>query len=102
MAPSGLIVTATNLGASDGVAASLLGRSRRSEEVISGAAIMKMTSSTSMTSISGVMLISPIGLGRSVRSRRPKAMSGFRVQHLAQVVCEAFQLGLAGADLLAV
>ena len=36
---------------------------------------MKITSSTSMTSISGVMLMSLIGGGPGLRSRRPKAMA---------------------------
>jgi hypothetical protein len=53
-----------------------LGRSRRRLAVMSGAVIMKMTSSTSMTSMSGVMLMSAIGLGLGLRSSRPKAMAG--------------------------
>src|SRR5437870_10782832 len=91
-----------NCGLSLGCAASVLGRSSFRLEVISGAVIMKITSSTSITSISGVMLMSLIGCGPVVRSRRPNAISvsasgGFRRvgDHLAQVVREAFELGLA-------
>ena len=68
-------------------------------EVISGAVIMKMTSRTSITSISGVMLMSLIGCAPGLRSRRPKAMSAasLRVEHhLTQIVREAFKLGLTG------
>ena len=84
------------------LAAATLGRSIFRLDVISGAAIMKITSSTSMTSISGVMLMSLIGCDVGLRSRRPKAMACCRQRaaaselHLAQVVREAFELGLAG------
>ena len=63
-----------NCGVSLGWAASVCGRSSLRLDVISGAVIMKMTSSTSMTSISGVMLMSLIGCAPGVRSSRPKAM----------------------------
>src|SRR5882724_9424643 len=94
---------------SPAVAASVFGRSSLRLEVISGAVIMKITSSTSITSISGVMLMSLIGAGRFARSRRPKAMavwcwsarSRAVHDHLAQVVREAFEVGLARADQLA-
>ena len=43
-------------------------------DVINGAAIMKITSSTSMTSISGVMLMSLIGCDVGLRSNRPNAI----------------------------
>ncbi len=56
------------------VAAATLGSSIFRLEVISGAAIMKITSSTSITSISGVMLMSLMGCDEGLRSRRPKAM----------------------------
>src|SRR5678816_2409924 len=62
-----------NCGVSLGCAASVLGRSSLRLDVISGAVIMKITSSTSMTSISGVMLMSLIGWAPGLRSRRPKA-----------------------------
>src|SRR5687767_6638530 len=102
--PCGSIATETKLGVSVGWAASVFGRSSLRLELISGAVIMKITSSTSITSISGVMLMSLIGDGPLVRSRRPKAMSGrlgLVGDHFAQVVGEAFELGLAGADTLA-
>jgi len=74
--PSLSSATAIDCGASFGCPASVRGRSSLRLEVISGAVIMKITSSTSMTSISGVMLMSLIGCTPGVRSRRPKAMSG--------------------------
>ena len=64
-----------NWGVSLGCAASVCGRSSLRLELISGAVIMKMTSSTSMTSISGVMLMSLIGCARAVRSSRPNAIA---------------------------
>src|SRR4051812_50095279 len=94
-----------NCGVSLGCAASVFGRSSFRLDVISGAVIMKMTSSTSMTSMSGVMLMSLIGCAPGLRSRRPKAMDsggfGGVGDHLAQVVREAFELGLALGDTLA-
>src|ERR1035438_5880397 len=97
-----------NCGVSLGWAASVCGRSSLRLDVMSGAVIMKMTSSTSMTSMSGVMLMPRFGCPRGLRSRRPKAMdrpaSGRRRgvdDHLAQIVGEAFELGLAGGDALA-
>src|SRR3982751_4832995 len=95
-----------NCGVSLGCAASVFGRSSLRLDVISGAVIMKMTSSTSMTSISGVMLMSLIGCAPGLRSRRPKAIcasaAGAAVDdHLSQVVGEAFELGLARGDALA-
>ena len=39
------------------------------------AVMMKITSNTSMTSISGVMLMSAMGVAPGVRSRRPKLMA---------------------------
>ena len=100
------MATAMNSGASDGRAPSVLGRSSFRLVVISGAVIMKITSSTSITSISGVMLMSLIGREPALRSRRPNAIAqdstALRVEHhLAQVVREAFELGLAGTDPLA-
>jgi hypothetical protein len=68
--------------------------------------MMKITSSTSITSISGVMLMSLIGCdagaleaaeGHGSRGAR----AGSVQHHLAQVVREAFELGLAGGDPLA-
>src|SRR6185369_255684 len=67
-----------NCGVSLGCAASVRGRSSLRLDVISGAVIMKMTSSTSMTSIRGVMLMSLIGWAPGLRSRRPKAMPAIR------------------------
>ena len=64
-----------NCGASFGWPASVFGRSSFRLDVISGAVIMKITSSTSITSISGVMLMSLIGCAPGVRSRRPKAIA---------------------------
>src|SRR5664279_392777 len=106
-----------NCGMSLGWAASVFGKSSLRLEVISGAVIMKMTSSTSMTSMSGVMLMSLIGWAPGVRSRRPKAIavllggprrarpgvigSVVARDHLAQVVGEALELGLARRDALA-
>src|SRR5437868_13773745 len=94
-----------NCGVSAGCAASLFGRSSFRLEVMSGAVIMKITSSTSMTSMSGVMLMSLIGCAPGLRSRRPKAMDsggfGGVGDHLAQVVREALELGLALGDTLA-
>src|SRR4051812_17276515 len=94
-----------NCGVSLGCAASLLGRSSFRLEVISGAVIMKITSSTSITSISGVMLMSLIGCGPVVRSRRRTVIVSGSLggvgDHFAQVVREAFELGLAGTDTLA-
>src|ERR1700754_2785943 len=95
-----------NCGASFGFAPSALGRSSFRLEVISGAVIMKITSSTSITSISGVMLMSLIGADRFTRSRRPKAIAcSVRRRtvhdHLAQIVGEAFEVGFARADQLA-
>ncbi len=56
-------------------AAATLGSSIFRLDVISGAAIMKITSSTSMTSISGVMLMSLIGCDEGLRSSLPNAIS---------------------------
>jgi len=68
-----------NCGASDDCAvAPLTGKSSFRLEVISGAVIMKITSSTSITSINGVMLMSLIGAGPVLRSKRPKAMERLR------------------------
>src|SRR6185295_5754545 len=53
-----------------------LGRSILTECVRSGAVMMKITSSTSMTSISGIMLISAIGASAPLRWKPPKAMLG--------------------------
>ena len=53
----------TNFGASLGLAASVRGRSSRIELASSGAVMMKITTSTSITSTSGVMLISLMGWG---------------------------------------
>src|SRR6185295_9910573 len=53
-----------------------LGRSILTECVSSGAVMMKMTSSTSITSISGIMLISAIGASVPLRWNPPKAISG--------------------------
>jgi len=73
--------------------------------VISGAVMMKITSSTSITSMSGVMLMSLIGCEAGLRSRRPNAMmravSGWRRAASRAVVGEAFEVGLAGGDPLA-
>src|SRR5204862_3428682 len=97
-----------NCGVSLGWAASVLGRSSLRLDVISGAVIMKMTSRTSMTSISGVMLMSLIGCAPGLRSRRPKAIGCARPpsaalvdDHFAHVVRKAFELGLARGDALA-
>jgi hypothetical protein len=87
--------TLMNCGVSPGCAASLFGRSSLRLDVISGAVIMKITSRTSMTSISGVMLMSLIGWAPGLRSRRPKAidacLGGGRPvdDHLAQVMGES-------------
>src|SRR5450759_6041735 len=62
----------TNFGASPGLAASVLGRSSLMELASSGAVRIKITTSTSITSTSGVTLISLIGAELSVRSKRPK------------------------------
>src|SRR4051812_35492598 len=53
-----------------------LGRSIFTEWVSSGAVMMKITSSTSITSMSGIMLISAIGALPPVRLKFPKAISG--------------------------
>src|SRR5436305_5350288 len=102
-----------NCGASFGWPASVFGRSSLRLDDISGAVIMKMTSSTSITSISGVMLMSLIGCAPGLRSSRPNAMAsgegaGRRGRgalgvedHLAQVVREPFELGLARRNALA-
>src|SRR4051812_743348 len=95
-----------------GRAAAMRGRSILRLDVMSGAVIMKITSSTSMTSISGVMLMSLIGCDAGVRSRRPNAMvrrwsgcgesSSGRVElHFTQVVREAFEIGFACGNPLA-
>src|SRR5512144_1397941 len=101
-----------NCGTSFGWPASVLGSSSFRLVVMSGAVIMKITSSTSMTSISGVMLMSLIGWAPGLRSRRPKAIGcsahGLGLarpaavdDHLAQIVREAFELGLARRHALA-
>ncbi len=72
--PSGVTPSASAAPPSLLRAADTLGSSIFRLDVISGAAIMKMTSSTSITSISGVMLMSLIGCDVGLRSRRPKAM----------------------------
>jgi hypothetical protein len=64
--------------------------------------MMKITTSTSITSTSGVMLMSLMGCGPWVRSsgRKPWphcAPDGVG-QQLAQVAREAFQVGLDAAD----
>src|SRR6185503_21180379 len=51
-----------------------LGRSSLTAWVSSGAVTMKITSSTSTTSINGTMLISAIGCEAFLRSKLPKAM----------------------------
>ena len=70
---------------------------------------MKITSSTSMTSISGVMLMSLIGCdaGRALEAAEGHASAlaaparrSASIDHLAQVVGEAFELGLAAATRL--
>src|SRR5512146_718872 len=53
-----------------------LGRSIFTACVSSGAVMMKITSNTSMTSISGIMLISAIGVPAPVLLNSPNAMSG--------------------------
>jgi hypothetical protein len=50
------------------------GRSIFTEWVSSGAVTMKITSSTSITSISGIMLISAIGAAPPLRSKLPNAI----------------------------
>src|SRR5260370_1099639 len=52
-----------------------LGRSIFTACVSSGAVMMKITSSTSMTSISGIMLISAIGADSPVCLKLPNAIS---------------------------
>src|SRR5687768_15888621 len=52
------------------------GRSIFTECVSSGAVMMKMTSRTSITSISGIMLISAMGASAPLRWNPPKATSG--------------------------
>ena len=66
---------ATNAGASLPAAPSAFGRSSLRLLVINGAVMMKITSSTNIKSINGVMLISLIGIEPGLRSRRPNAMS---------------------------
>ena len=51
-----------------------LGRSSLTALVRSGAVTMKITSSTSTTSINGTMLISDMGWDEVLRSKLPKAM----------------------------
>ena len=51
-----------------------LGRSSLTTLVKSGAVTMKITSSTSTTSINGTMLISAMGCDEVLRSKLPKAM----------------------------
>ena len=46
--------------------------------VINGAVIIKITSNTSITSISGVMLMSLIGCAEALRSRRPRHAASSR------------------------
>src|SRR4051812_35040717 len=53
-----------------------LGRSILTECVRRGAVMMKITSRTSITSISGIMLISAIGALSAPRLKPPKAISG--------------------------
>ena len=69
-----------------------LGRSTLTACVSSGAVMMKMTSSTSITSISGIMLISAIGAGAPPlveaaegHVRRPFAAAGLQRHHGAGV-----------------
>src|SRR5690554_2757378 len=52
------------------------GTSMRMEWLSNGAVMMKITSSTSITSISGTMLISDIVLDEPLESKPPNAMSG--------------------------
>src|SRR5690606_40476186 len=66
--------TVTNLGGSPGLAPSVLGRSSRIELASSGAVMMKITTSTSITSTSGVTLMSLMGSLPLVRSSLPNAM----------------------------
>src|SRR5690242_17746608 len=78
-----------------------LGRSSLTTLVKSGAVTMKITSSTSTTSINGTMLISAIGWLPVLRSKLPKAMAGLRLvvdggeRHGARTTAAA--LGLQGA-----
>src|SRR6187455_2326773 len=53
-----------------------LGRSTLTACVSSGAVMMKITSSTSITSMSGIMLISAIGAALPSLLNPPKAISG--------------------------
>jgi hypothetical protein len=70
------MASATKAGASLLAAPSARGRSSFRLLAISGAVMMKITSSTSITSMSGVMLMSLMGCEPGLRSSRPKAMSG--------------------------
>jgi hypothetical protein len=96
--------TVTKRGASPGCVPSALGRSRRIELAISGAVMMKMTTSTSITSTSGVTLMSLMGaraLGAlEAAESHGSALPAGRacVQQLAQVAREAFEVGLDAAD----
>src|SRR5882724_4915790 len=56
-----------------------LGRSSLTALVKSGAVTMKITSSTSATSINGTMLISAMGWDEDLRSKLPKAMRTSRL-----------------------
>jgi hypothetical protein len=55
-----------------------IGRSMRTECVSSGAVMMKITSSTSITSMSGIMLISAIGRCAPSWSKPPKLIGNRR------------------------
>src|SRR5688572_8834731 len=74
-----------------------LGRSTFTAWVSSGAVMMKMTSSTSITSMSGIMLISAIGAWAPLLLNPPNAISGrfpdlgAGRQHGVQVVSERIQ-----------
>src|SRR5574343_526623 len=76
MVLSAVIDTCSVIGFSGVGVLAARGRSTLTECVISGAVMMKMISSTSITSTSGVMLISAVGIWLPGELKEPMAMSG--------------------------
>src|SRR5262245_10057093 len=96
--PSASIATCTLSGLVTFGALEALGRSTFTACVSSGAVMMKITSSTSITSISGIMLISAIGVVALPRCRSPKAISGLRRRRLERHHGAGFRRGARGKE----
>ena len=73
--PAALSCMAIAVGGLPGVALLALGRSSRMDAASNGAAMMKMTKSTSITSTSGVTLMLLMGWAAWGLEKRPNAMA---------------------------